>query len=69
MSSELAKLDSEAAAIIERGIHSHVVWRDFLAETPGYPTNDVGDVLGHEKWIRDYQYLEALLIKALGVDA
>lgn len=59
----LKELNPEAAAIIDRGIYSHKKWRDFLKGNPDYPTNDVGAVKTHEKWIKDYEYLEQELIK------
>lgn len=62
---ELKELDARAATIIDRGIHSHKVWRDYLKINPNYSTNDVGNIETHEKWIKDYEYLEETLIKAL----
>lgn len=53
--------DERADRIIEEGIHSHIVWRDFLMDRPDYPTNDVGDVERHTRWIKDYEYLRSLL--------
>ncbi len=65
MADALARLDPRAAEIIEHGIHSHELWRDFLKGDPTYPTNDVGNVAKHEKWIANYEYLKGVLVKAL----
>lgn len=59
----LKELNPKAAIIIDRGIYSHKLWRDFLKGNLEYPTNDVGSVETHEKWIKDYEYLEQELIK------
>lgn len=65
MNKSLKELNPRAADIIDRGIYSHKIWRDYLKENPNYPTNDVGTTETHQKWIKDYEYLELELIKAL----
>lgn len=52
--------DERVAEIIERGIHSHVVWRDYLEANPDFPTKaaglNVGDLASQKKWIEDYEF-------------
>ncbi len=59
----LKELNPKAAAIIDRGIYSHKVWKEYLEKDPNYPTNDVGAIETHEQWIKDYEYLEQELMK------
>ena len=56
--------EKKAIEILEKYSHTHQNWIDYLKKHPDFPIEYVGDIVHHERCMKDYEsiisYLERL---------